>query len=128
MKPLLLATLLLLHGYAGTRPQPPSADWLIGGWLEMSGGSKYPLACESDLPIEYGTDGNYALLEEIGTWRLDNDVLTEIATEATEAADPAEVAIGRTYVSTIEKLSDDRFLKRLPDGQVLEFRRCPEIR
>lgn len=128
MKPLLLATALLLHGCTGAGPQHPTQAWLIGAWLEMSGGTKYPLACESDLPIQYESDGIYSLLEEVGTWRLDGDVLTEVATETTEAGDPAEVEIGRRYVSTIQPLGKDRLLKRLANGQVLELRRCPEFR
>ena len=128
MKASLLATVLLLAGCTGAGLQSPNANWLAGAWLEMSGGAKHPLACESDMPIKYEAGGSYSLLDEVGTWRLDNNVLTEIATHATEAGDPAAVEIRRPYVSTIQRLGDDRFLKRLANGRLLEFRRCPEYR
>ena len=114
----------LLQGCAG--PQTSPREWLVGDWLEMSAETKHPLQCASDVGITYKTDGSYSLLEEIGTWRLEGNVLTETATEAADAGDPAEVEAGRPYVSTIRKLSKDRFEKRLADGQILDYRRCPD--
>jgi hypothetical protein len=98
----------------------------VGAWLETSAEAKHPLQCASDVGITYNADGSYSLLGEIGTWRLDGAVLTETATEVTEAGDPTEVEIGRPYVSTIRRLGEGRFTKRLASGETLEFRRCPD--
>ena len=101
---------------------------LVGTWLPLENGIEHPLACASGLPISYEAGGRYRLFEEEGQWRLDGDRLTEVASAATEAGDPAEVAIGKPFVSTIRLLGRDRFLKRLSDGSRVDFRRCPATR
>lgn len=106
----------------------PPASSLVGTWLPLENGIIHPLACASGLPIAYQADGRYLLFEEEGRWSLTGTRLTEIATAATEAGDPAEVALGQPFVSTLRFLGPDRFRKRLADGSQVEFRRCPSPR
>jgi len=128
-----LSRTLLILGLLGlvgctSLPQRSYPAVLVGTWLPLENGIEHPLACASGLPISYEHSGRYLLFEEQGQWRLDGDRLTEVATAATEAGDPAEVAFGKPFVSTIRLLGRNRFLKRLGDGSQLEFRRCPATR
>ena len=107
-------------------PQPAAA--LIGTWLPLENGIVHPLACDSGLPIIYQADGRYLLFEEEGRWSLTGSRLTETAIAATEAGDPAEIALGQPLVSTLRFLDPNRFRKRLADGSQIELRRCPSSR
>lgn len=123
-----IALLSLVSCASASAPQTPSSEWLVGTWLMLDPDAEFPLECESGLPINYMVDGTYMLFGEVGTWRLEGATVHETATETTGTGDPSDVEIGRPYVSTLHRISQDRFLKRFENGQVGEFRRCPEVK
>ncbi len=127
MKPQwLLPILLLLASCATTRRPQDIRNWLVGTWLMMDRPDDRDLTpCASGLPIYYGGDGKYNMFEESGTWRLEGDRLTEMATEASDVVDPKEVAIGQAFVSRIERVEANAFAKTYADGTKATFRRCP---
>lgn len=125
MKRFAFVAAALLAGCATTEASAPGPEWLVGTWLMLSDDLDFPAACASGLPIVYNRDGSYGLFEEYGTWRLEGDRLTEMATGATEVEDPAEIEIGVPFVSRIERQSPDAFAKTFADGTVEIFRRCP---
>jgi hypothetical protein len=107
---------------------PPDPAWLSGSWLLIKEESDRDLAaCASGLPIAYNADGTYTLFEESGTWRLTGDKLVEVATEVHEdVASAEEVALGKEYVSRIERLGPDEMRKLFADGVTMTLLRCPE--
>lgn len=95
----------------------------------MAGGLDYPLVCGSHGPITYYADGTYVVWGQVGTWRLEDSILTETTTHA----DPMHVdvppeEIGKPVSSTLRWADQNAFLKRYTDGQVRAFRRCPDTR
>jgi hypothetical protein len=99
---------------------------MIGGWLVVEGRDRDVFACNSGLPISYSADGRYTMWEESGAWSLAGDRLTEMATEAHEHVDPAEVALGRRFVSRVERRGDNEMRKTLADGSRMILVRCPD--
>jgi hypothetical protein len=116
---------LLLAGCATVERPLPTPQWLDGSWLVMLKGERDTAACASGLPIAYSADGTYTMWEESGVWILENNRLIEMATEAHDHVDPAEVALGRRFVNRIERLGEDRMRKTLEDGSRQILRRCP---
>jgi hypothetical protein len=95
---------------------------LVGIWLPLSPGDKFPIACESDAPIRYSSDGTYRVQEGVGSWRLQGDRLTETA-----PASNGRVKSGRSYVSRIAWDGSDKIVKTMPDGRRVTLRRCPAL-
>ena len=124
--------LLATAGCAAARPdvRHSGAAWLPGSWLMMASRQDRDLtACSSGLPISYGRNGTYSLLEERGRWSLNGNILVETATEAHEdVVDPAEVAVGKPFRSRIRWLDRDSFIKIFQDDRQFVFRRCPDPR
>lgn len=126
----LIALSLALAACTTTRPAMPAGPdlrpWLAGTWLLLEeDGDRSLVACNSGLPIAYAPDGTYSLFEESGRWSLSGDRLTETATEASDGTDPADVAIGRPFVSRIERVGPNEMRKTLHDGTVMTLLRCP---
>ena len=118
--------LAALTAACATTSRPTAGEhWLVGAWLMLGPDVEFPLACASGLPIRYDAGGRYVLFEGSGTWQLDGDRLTEIATGGSETADEGAPEIGRPYVSRIEQTGPDAFRKTYADGDVETFRRCP---
>jgi hypothetical protein len=86
---------------------------------------EFPLACSSGLPIAYNANGTYDLFEDSGTWRLEGERLTEVATQIHDSSGEDAAQIGRPYVSRIDRTGPDQFRKTYADGSVETFRRCP---
>ena len=128
-RPLSLLTALALAGCATTpSARAPTAEWLVGSWLMLAGGVSDVSSCESHLPIRYERDGTYHLWEDSGTWTLENGTLTETATELNDQADIAEpIELGRPFVSRVERVGRDRFVKTYSDGERHSFLRCPRV-
>ena len=99
-----------------------TAGRFAGRWLGLHKGVRFPLGCDSGEPVFYGRDGKYMTEGVTGTWRLQGDRLTEIATEIEEPGEPG--MIGRPYVSRIAWQGPDRFIKSSSKGR-MTFRRCP---
>ena len=118
-KALLLAAIGLTAACATTRPATPVQSWLTGSWLVVDGGTRFPEGCESDAPIHYDAHGTYSMEDEIGTWRLDGDRLTERPTGGETAG------VDRPHASTVARTGPDGFRKTFADGHALSFRRCP---
>lgn len=92
----------------------------------MDGILEYPLACGAHGPTTYRSDGTYSMWGEVGTWRLDGNVLTETMTGFDELhVDRLPADVGKPYVSRLQWNNRDRFLKRFADGSFAEFRHCP---
>jgi hypothetical protein len=128
MKALLLLCFTLLVTACSTTDwarETATPEWLVGTWLMAHEGDRDLIACASSAPIAYAPDGTYNLFEERGTWHLEGNRLTETATEAYETADPGTVQIGRPYVSRIERVGPDEFLKTYASGERETFLRCP---
>lgn len=122
----LLLALLALGLPAPGAAAPPSRDWLVGTWILIEREADRDLdLCDSGLPITYRADGTYSLFEETGVWRLRGRRLTETATAATAAGDPADVEIGRPYRSRIARVGPDEMRKRFADGARMTLLRCP---
>ena len=122
---------LLLLGACATLPQDaasgPTADWLAGTWLVIENDAERDLvACASGLPIAYRVGGTYSMWEEEGTWRLEGGRLTEIATQVNDGTDPAEVAIGRPFVSRIERVGPNEMRKYPAASNAMTLLRCPD--
>lgn len=119
---LLAIPILLLAGCQTAGQRSPLADWFAGDCAFVE--SDRPNPCEEGIYGSYYPDGTYRFVGERGTWSFEGDRLTETAT----AIDPRNNVqpasdVGVPYVSTIERLSDDRMLKILPQRRV-EFVRC----
>lgn len=98
---------------------------LIGGWLALQGGVRFPLGCDSGAPVRYFADGTYAGPGARGTWRLQDDELTEVVTEVDAETGVASVKIGKPYKGRIVWKGTDTFVRTFADGADLTFRRCP---
>jgi hypothetical protein len=98
---------------------------LVGIWLGLQRGTKFPLACESGEPMRYSADGTFAGPGARGTWQLRDGRLTETATEVDEELGGDPVAIGKPYISDITWKSADAFVKTFSNGSRMTFRRCP---
>lgn len=106
----------------------PNSSWLVGSWLLLEPGEERDLSrCASGLPITYLRDGSYSLFEEVGTWHLHGDRLTETAMAATEAGNPAEVAIGQPFTSRIRRIGPGEMEKTFAGGERLTLLRCPPL-
>ena len=98
---------------------------MAGEWVWTDKYSTYPPSCGSHLSLKYYSNGAYELPGEVGTWRLEGKVLTEATAEFLEVHDEATAdEIGKQYVSTVQWIDPNRYLKRYADGDVMEFRRC----
>lgn len=103
---------------------PPVGNRLVGLWLGLQQGVRFPLGCDSGEPVRYSSDGTYTGPGASGTWELQNGRLAEIPRKVDpETGDPA--AVGRRYVSRIVWEGPDRFVRTFPDGARMTFRRCP---
>lgn len=98
---------------------------LIGGWLALQGGVRFPLGCDSGAPVRYFADGTYAGPGARGTWRLQDGELTEVVTEVDAEAGDASVKIGKPYKGRIVWKGPDTFVRTFADGADLTFCRCP---
>lgn len=99
---------------------------LVGVWLALQKGVRFPSGCDSGEPVRYSSDGIYTGPGASGTWRLQSDRLTEIAQKVDVGiGDPA--AIGRPFVTRILWEGPDRFVKTFSDGARMTFRRCPAV-
>jgi len=120
-----LLPLLTLAHCGGIGPQSSKSS-LVGEWVMLDGALQYPTACGAHGTITYSTDGKSYLWGETGTWRLEGNVLTEETTFADPMhSDTKSDDVGRPYVSSIQWIRRDRFLKKFHDGEIREFRRCP---
>ena len=121
-----LLPLLTIASCGGVSPKP-SISWLVGEWVMLDGVLQFPIACGAHGTITYAADGKSYLWGESGSWRLEGIVLTETTTFADPMhSDTKPEDIGRNYISYLEWASRDRFLKKFQDGEVREFRRCPD--
>jgi hypothetical protein len=105
--------------------QPARQFELVSEWDWMDGQTEFPQVCGSDGTVQYHADGTSNLWGESWTWRLEGEVLTEALADF----DPLHVdrsadEIGKEYVSTIQWVDKNTFLKRRADGSELAFRRC----
>jgi hypothetical protein len=121
-----LSAFALLAACVTVPRQLPTREWMIGAWLAVEGKDRDVFACNSGLPISYSADGRYTMWEESGDWSLQGDRLTEMATEAHEHVDPAEVAVGRRFVSRIDRIGDNEMRKTLATGGRMTLLRCPD--
>lgn len=120
-----VATIIFASGCAAAAERSPLADWFAGDWAFAE--SDRPNPCQEGAYGRYAADGKYRFPGERGTWQLDGSQLTETATAIDERMNAQTASdIGKPYVSTIERLSDDRMLKIWPDRRV-EFVRCRQI-
>ena len=121
-----LALCVSLTGCDALGIKPAKQLGLVGEWGWMDGQSEFPKECGSDGTIQYLPNGEYRLWGESGTWRLEQNVLTEAMTDF----DPLHVDrsvddIGKEYLTTVRWIDQNIFSKRMPDGSELAFRRCP---
>lgn len=115
-----------LPAHSSPLERPTDQAKLVGAWLMLEDGISYPQGCESSAPIRYYADGSFALFAETGTWRLNDNVLTEVATAADRNHPDSEgTVVGKPYVSELSFIDENRFTKKFSDGAVREFRRCP---
>jgi hypothetical protein len=105
--------------------QPARQIDLTGEWDWIDGTTEFPHSCGSPATIRYLSDGKYFYFGELGTWRLEGDALTEVATDITTNNDTEHAPIGRPFVSTLRWIDENRFSKRYANGNFIEFRRCP---
>jgi hypothetical protein len=107
--------------------QQSPREKLVGAWAPVPGtaSSDGPDLCAGDMGIQYSADGTYDTLDQVGTWRLEGETLTETATEATDAAEPGSVKIGRPLASRIQWQGPDTLVLTGADGQQITLRRCP---
>lgn len=101
---------------------------LVGEWDWIDGFSEFPNACGTDVTIQYHRNGEWFFWGESGTWKMKGAVLTEAITEVDpKHSDKLPADIGKKYVSTLQWVEEDKFLKRYSDGDVMVFLRCPKI-
>lgn len=100
---------------------------LVGTWLGLQAGLRFPLACESGEPVRYSADGTYAGPGARGTWQLQDGTLTEIAKEVDAQTGDASAKRGKPYRSRIVWKGPDSFVRTFPDGFEMTFRRCPPV-
>ena len=122
-----LALFVSLAGCDALGIQPAEQIELAGEWDWMDGHSEFPKVCGSHATIQYLPNGIYTLWGEAGTWRLERTVLTETMTDFDPLhVDRSPEDIGKKYISTLEWVDRNTFLKRMANGEVLAFRRCPD--
>jgi hypothetical protein len=99
---------------------------LAGEWDWMDGFTQFPIACGSDVTIQYQPNGQYSLFGEGGTWDLNGSTLTEAMTALDPIhSDATPADIGKKYVSTLRWVDENTFAKQYSDGDVMAFLRCP---
>ena len=128
IKWLLLAAVPLVHGCATMARPRPTADWIVGVWLEQPTGERDLLACNSGVPVVYRRDGTFGSWEWDGVWRLDRDRLIVTATVDNEMVPPEQVPIGKPSVSRVERLGDNEMAETHSNGQRVTLLRCPQAR
>ena len=121
------AVLLLALAACNATPQenPP----LPGEWVMMADTLNFPAACGTHGPVTYHEDGTFTLWGQHGTWQMDGKQLTETVIQF----DPLHVdvepgTLGKPFISTLQWVDGNSFVKHYSDGEVRAFRRCPDQR
>ena len=124
---LLLLTIFVSQSCTDEPARRLGAPELVGTWLMMNEGVRFPQGCNSSLPVQYYSDGTLRLWGESGTWRLEGDRLIETSTDFDPLiVDRSDVQLGKPYVSTLRWNDRNRIWKQYADGDIREFLRCPK--
>lgn len=105
-----------------TTPLPAGgmAEWLVGHWA-------FGDDCASDFTVQYNADGTVDNSGEMGTWKLDNDKITETITEKFEMGDeaPQKVEPAKVRSFPVERIDHNHGRITSPfNGNKVPILRC----
>jgi hypothetical protein len=116
--------LIILQACSIPAEKPVDPPTIVGAWLPLKDWNVD--LCKSSAPARYYGDGFSSNSTDIGTWQIRDNILTETTTASSpEQEDWSPEDIGKPFVSTIEWVDRNTFLKHFASGEVMALHRCP---